>query len=235
MRQRIAVLLLAAVCVLTAGCTKIVTGTAALADKPGPGSQTPLDVSALDGLLLDVSQIDAALGATSMKVLFEAKSLWDWSASINDKSCLAVDGPAQANVYADSGWTAMSGQRMDDSVEGKDRNHYIIQAVVAFRSAQDAASFYNSQIQSWSTCTNRQYHDINQGKPDTIWSVAAITKDNGTLSTQQVQEGGSGWSCDRALTVRNNISIDIVTCANSQSNAAVDVALQIAAKVSKSS
>jgi hypothetical protein len=233
-RQRVLVLLLAAICVFAGGCTKVVTGTSKLADRPGPPAQSPLDASTLDGLLLDTSQINTALGSTSMNVLFNAATMWDWSASISDKSCLAVDGPAQLNVYTDTGWTAMRGQRLDDSVEGKNRNHYIIQAVVAFPSAREADAFYNASIQSWNACSNRQYHDVNAGKPDTVWSVGAITKDNGTLSTTQLQEGGSGWSCDRALTVRNNISIDVVTCANSQSNAAVDVALQIAAKVARS-
>jgi hypothetical protein len=39
-------------------------------------------------------------GATSMKVWFSAKAMWDWSTNISDKNCLAIDGPAQDKVYA---------------------------------------------------------------------------------------------------------------------------------------
>lgn len=50
--------------------------------------------------------------------------------------------------------------------------------------------------------------------PDVVWTVGAVTDDNGTLSTSQVQEGGDGWTCQRALTVRNNVAVDIVACAD---------------------
>jgi hypothetical protein len=49
-----------------------------------------------------------------------------------------------------------------------------------------------------------------------------------------VQEGGDGWACQRALSVRNNIAIDVVTCSYNQSGSpAIDVAARIAAKVVK--
>jgi PknH-like protein len=67
-----------------------------------------------------------------------------------------------------------------------------------------------------------------------VWTVSDVSNDNGMLSTTQVQEGGDGWTCQRALTVRNNVAIDIVTCTFSQSGSpAVDIAAQIAAKVAK--
>jgi hypothetical protein len=234
-RQRIAGLVLAGVCTLTAGCTSVVGGTAMPADKSGPAAEPPLAISALDGLLLDAGRINAALGAVSMKVWFEARTMWDWSSSINDKNCLAVDGPAQAKVYADTGWSGIRGQRLDDSVDGsKKRSHYAIQTVVAFPSAHDASAFYDSSGPSWSACANRRFSDTNPGKPDTVWTVAGVTKDSGMLSTSQVQEGGDGWACQRALTVRNNIAIDIVTCSFDQVGAvAIDIATQIAAKVTK--
>ncbi len=235
MRQQIAVLVLASLCALTVGCTSVVSGKAVPADKSGPVTEPPLSISALDGLLLDVGQINGALGAASMKVWFEARTMWDWSSSINDKNCLAVDGPAQAKVYADTGWSGIRGQRLDDSVDGsKKRSHYAIQTVIAFPSAHDASAFYDSSGPSWSACANRRFSDVNPGKPDTVWTVAAVTKDSGMLSTSQVQEGGDGWACQRALTVRNNIAIDIVTCSfDPVGAAAIDIATQIAAKVTK--
>jgi hypothetical protein len=231
-------LALAGVCTFAAACSATVDGTAmkaVAADKSGPAPQTPVAVSALDGLLLDVSQINAALGATTMKVWFNARVLWDWSTSVSDTNCLAIDGPAQEKVYANTGWTAVRGQRLDDSIDdSKRRKHYAIQAVVVFPSARDASAFYDSSTQSWPVCSNRRFSDLNPGKPDTVWTVAGVTNQNGMLTTSQVQEGGDGWTCQRTLTVRNNVGIDIVTCGYSQSGAvATDVAQQIAAKVAK--
>jgi PknH-like extracellular domain len=198
-RQRLAVLLLAGVSALTAGCTTEVSGKAVPADTSGPLPQTPVAVTALDGLLLDASQINDAMNATSMKVGFNATAMWDWSSGVSDTNCLAVDGPAQDKVYAGTGWTAMRGQRLDDSVDdSKKRNQYAIQAVVAYPSARDANAFYDSS------------------------------------SVSQVQEGGKGWGCQRALTVRNNVAIDAVTCAFTQAGSStVTIAEQIAAKVAR--
>jgi hypothetical protein len=233
-RRQMAVVL-AAASALAIGCTSTVNGKAVAPDKSGPLTQNPVAVSALDGLLLDVGQINSALGATSMKAWFSAKVMWDWSSSITDKNCLAVNGPAQEKVYAGTGWTAIRGQRLDDSVDdSKKRNHYAIQTVVAYPSAHDANAFYDSSAQSWSTCSNRRYSEVTSGQPDTVWTVANISNDKGILATSLVQEGGDGWTCQRALAVRNNVAIDIVACAYSQSGSpAFDIAQQIAAKVAK--
>lgn len=235
MRQQIAVFLLLGACSLAAGCTNSVSGKASPAHTSGPYAEPPLPVSALSGILLDVGQINSALGATSMKIWFDARKMWDWSADVTDRNCLAVDGPAQDKVYANTGWTAMRGQRLDDSVDGsKRRDHYAIQAVVAFPSGRDAAAFFKSSTQGWAACSNRRFSDPHPGQPDTVWTVAEVTQRDGTLSTSEIQEGGNGWTCQRALTVRNNVAIDIATCAYAQpGSAAKDIALQIAAKMAK--
>jgi PknH-like extracellular domain len=235
MRQQIATLVLAGACTLAVSCTTTANGKAVPADKSGPMTATPVAVSALDGLLLDPAKINSALGATSMKVWFSAKAMWDWGSNITDKSCLAIDGPAQDRVYTNTGWTSLRGQRIDDSVDDtKKRDHYAIQAVVAFPSAHDASAFYNSSVQGWPSCANRRFSDVTQGQPDVVWTVGATTNNDGTLSTSQIQEGGDGWACQRALTARNNVAIDIVACSYNQSGSpAIDIAAQIAAKVAK--
>jgi hypothetical protein len=232
MRQRIMAVLLFSACALACGCTESVSGTASPADKAGPYGAPALPVSALDGLLLDVGQLNSALGATSMKIWYDARTMWDWSADVTDLNCLAVDGPAQDKVYANSGWTAMRGQRLDDSVDGsKRRDHYAIQAVVAFPSGRAAAAFFKSSTDSWPRCSNRRFSDPSPGQPDTVWTVADVSNRDGTLDTSEVQEGGNGWTCQRALTVRNNVAIDIATCAYTlPGSAARDIAMQIAAK-----
>jgi PknH-like extracellular domain len=233
-RQQMAVLMLTALAMVAVGCTGSIAGKAVPADESGP-SRNPVAVSALDGLLLDAGQINGALGATSMKVWVTTKGLWNWSSGVSDKNCLAIDGPAQENVYAGTGWTAMRGQRIDDSVDGsKKRDHYAIQAVVAFPSARDANGFYDSSVRSWTACAKRRFTDVTPGQPDTVWTVAGISTDNSMLSTSEVQEGGDGWTCQRALTARNNVVADVVTCAYSQVGAsAIDIATQLAAKVAK--
>ena len=129
----------------------------------------------------------------------------------------------------------MRGQRLDDGVDdSKNRNHSAIQAVVAYPSAHDATAFYDSSVQSWSACAERRFSDAPQGQAETVWTVADIHQASGTLSTSEVQEGSDGWACQRALTVRNNVAVDIVTCAYFPTGeSAVDIAQQIAARLAR--
>jgi hypothetical protein len=51
------------------------------------------------------------------------------------------------------------------------------------------------------------------------------------LSIHRPQEGGNGWNCQRALTVRNNVAVDVMACSSGQGDFAVNIARQIANKV----
>lgn len=95
-----------------------------------------------------------------------------------DKNCLAIDGPAQEKVYAGTGWTAMRGQRLDDSIDdSKKRDHYAIQAVVGFPTAHDAEEFYSSSVQSWSSCSNRRFVEVTPDRttPPGLWLTLSTT------------------------------------------------------------
>lgn len=234
MRRHLAALI-AVTGALVTGCTDLVDGNATAGEKAGLANMTPIAVSALDGLLLDPTQIGSALGATSMKVGTNMKVMWDWSKNVDDTNCLAVDGPAQDKVYAGTGWTSVRGQRLDDGIDdAHKRQHYAIQAIVSFPNAQDASNFYHSSIQTWKACSNRRFNDASPNSPVVIWTVGDATADNGMLTSAQTQEAGNGWACQRALTVRDNLAIDVVTCAYSDTGpAATKIANQIATKVAK--
>lgn len=233
MHRRIAVLVLAAVSALGAGCAPtVVGGNAVPADTYGPQPHDPVPVTALDGLLLDTGQINDLIRA-GMRLRSSTQTMWDASATFSEKNCLAVAGPAQAAVYADTGWTAMRGQRLDDNFDDPTvRNDSTVQAVIAYPSARQANTFYTAAARRWSGCADRRFTDHPTGQPDIGWKVGAAHNLGGTLSTSKAQDDASGWNCQRALTVRNNIVIDIETCGSFlPGGSAVDLAQQIAAKV----
>ncbi|MGD1169677.1 sensor domain-containing protein [Mycobacterium seoulense] len=232
-RRQFPVLPLAALCALTAGCTTVVGGSAAPADTRGPLPQAPVAVTALDALLLDAGKINDILGA-GMRIRYRTQDMWDSSQTFSETSCLAMAGPAQRIVYADTGWTAVRGERLDDSFDDpKVRNDSVNQAVIAYPAAREADTFYDASVRRWSACANRRYVDHAPGQPEIAWAVADAHKVGGTLSTSEEQEGSpDDWRCQRALTVRNNIVIDVAACGSFlPGGAAVDVAQQIAAAV----
>lgn len=234
-RRRIAFLVqAAAVSALATACTVVVAGSASPADHSGPLPQAPVPAASLDGLLLGVDQINSLLKA-GMRLRYGAQAMWDWNSTFSDKSCLAMDGPAQEAVYADSGWTAMRGQRFDDNFDDPSvRNDSAIQAVIAYPSARKANTFYDASVRRWFACANRKFSEHRPDKPEIAWTVGDAHKVGGTLSTSEVQDDSNGWTCQRALTARNNIVVDVATCGSFlPGGSAVDLAEQIAAKVAR--
>jgi serine/threonine kinase PknH len=213
MRQLTVVLALASACIFVASCSR---------GAPPP----PVAANVLDRLLLSPAEINTAIGTTGMLADATYPFMSDNSANIPDKDC-RFNLPAQASVYDGSGWKAMRRQALSDS------SHAVWQAVVSFPSANDAARFFNASAHRWQACSMRQFHFIDPGQPDQVWTVGPIAITNGTLSTT-AQKGGGGYACERALAVSNNVAIDVAVFASNPAHAAVfNIADQIAAKVAK--
>ncbi len=92
------------------------------------------------------------------------------------------------------------------------RNATIILLVVTDRT--DAEEFYS--LGKLSSCRNRWFVEVTPDRTTPLWIVADVVNDNGMPCSSAVQEGGDGWTRQRALTARNNVTIDIVACAYSQ-------------------
>jgi hypothetical protein len=228
MRRLTAVLAVAGLCILPAGCSstsnravKTATTTPTTTKKVAP----PVAEGALKGFLLTPEQINTAMGATEMTVTKSRVAMPDDSATMEPKQCLAIDGSAQAQVYAGSNFMAVRDQTLQ---EGDNFTHFAEQAVVLFPSAKQADAFFTASARKWPAC--HQYTHI-QSK--TQWTVGAISNANGMLSTIATLQNppAEGWACGRALAVRNNVIIDVNTCSADPKNSAVDIANQIAAKV----
>jgi serine/threonine kinase PknH len=204
----------------------------AITPSVAPASPTVSAVAetALQGLLLNATQLDTATGATGMAATRTLTTLPDGSSQVPDKTCVPLEGPGQATVYNGSGFTAVSGQRATDQTH----THLVEQIVVLFPSAQDAQAFYAASTQHWPDCANRQYDETTPAGQTGAHTAGPVSNSNGTLSatiTGIVARNGSTGACERALTVANNVAIDVAACGENPAGAAVNVAGQIAANV----
>jgi serine/threonine kinase PknH len=210
-----------------------------LSQPPSP-TVAPIAEAALDGLLLSPDQINTTMGSTEMTVtgLNHAPTVMDDDiANVADAACRPLNGNLLASAYAGSGWTAFREQVLRDP--GDQWIHDADQGVVLFASARDADAFFTASAQSWPACANRQYtYTQAAGRPDMVWSVGPVSNTNGTLSYGDTLQALNNWNsefCQRVVTVANNVVIDIETCSHnqsdSQSDAAVTIAHQIAAKI----
>jgi hypothetical protein len=229
LRQFIAVPI-AGICVLAAAC-----GGNAEKAPPAPTTTTTTSpplvaVRALDRLLLAPADINTAMGAKDMSVAVSYSKMSDVTPELSDnaKDCQMVVLPAQFPVYTDSRWTAMRGQSLHERGESSEFKHTVDQAVVSFPTTADAAAFYNVSTQRWNACANRNYTRTPKGESPRAWSTQAPANVNGMLSIRRPEEGGNGWNCQRALTVRNNVAVDVLACSFTEGDFAVNVAQLIA-------
>jgi hypothetical protein len=214
------------VCVLAAGC-----GSRGGTPKPTPPSTSttttapPLAAPALEGLMLNGDQINAAMGATDMYRSRTHFAMSDDSDTMQPAECLAVDGSAQVKVYAGSGYTA---ERDETYHEHDNFNHYVDQAVVLFPTAKQANAFVTASAQQWPTC-----HAYTHTQSGSQWTTGPVTNANGMLRLTTTQQNANkpGWACGRALTAQNNVVIDVNTCSANPADSAVSIAGQIAGKV----
>jgi hypothetical protein len=220
----------AGICIFTAGCHSQTDERA----KPSTTTSTtkkappPVAEGALKEFLLTPEQINAAMGAADMKVTNSRTGMSDDSATMTPRECLAVDGSAQAQVYANSGFMAESDQTLNLQ-EGDNLTRFAEQAAVLFPTAKQAGDFFTASAQQWQAC-----HEYTHIQSKTRWTVGAISNASGVLSTISTLQDppSTGWkACGRALAVKNNVVIDVNTCSVDPKNSAVDIANQIAAKV----
>jgi hypothetical protein len=201
--------------------------TAPETSNTGPTNAPPVAESALDGLLLSADQINTAMGTTGMTVSETYTALDDDRGWLSGGDCRPIWGAREKEVY---GWgPGVRGQALKEP--GDTRTHFVDQSVVSLSSADDARALFADSAQSWPACANRQLTYSKAGQPDQVWSVGPVSNTNGILRTTKTEEGQNGSTCQRALTVVNNVAIDVLACGGSDADAAVNIAHQIAAKV----
>jgi serine/threonine-protein kinase len=191
-----------------------------------PAPPPPVAEASLEGLLLSPNQINTAMGATGMRVTYTDTAMIDTSGNVPDQACSHMMNPIGAAVYAGSGWNAVRGQAVAESESNSP--HFVGQNVVLFPSAQQADAFFTASAQQWPDCANRQFTINYPGAAPWAQSVGSVSNMNGALSATRTN---SGERCQRALTVANNVAVDVIACGAPGSDAAVNIAQQIAAKV----
>lgn len=220
MRWSTVTLAAAVTSLLTAACVS--TGSAGTPTPTRTMIPRPLVERELASLLLSPEQVNVAMGTTGMAVTQSQSVMSDNSATMSPPECLAIDGAAEASVYANSGHWAERDASLNN---GDDFTHYLKQAVVLFPTVEMARTFFDASAGQWPAC-----HDYTHSESGTEWTAGQIVNTGELLSTVATQQdaGDPGWTCGRALAVRNNIVVDINTCSANPADSAARIAGQIA-------
>ena len=218
-----------AVCLAISGCAATTTGTA-LPAAPIP----PTTAESLPALLLSAPEVAAALTGDDLAITSDVSRMWNDShmttagGRVDAAGCLAIVGAAQQGVYADSGWTGMHGQVLREPPTAPEWSHYAVQAVVLFPTASDAMDFFAKSQSSWTECSDRELTYPQAPAPEQLWSVSASRTNLGVLTVSRTQRGPQQWFCQRALTVRASVAVDVEACSlDAPTSAAAAIAATI--------
>jgi eukaryotic-like serine/threonine-protein kinase len=225
-RGRIAALAIA-VAVVAAAAVAVVTLNA----KSNSHMTTQPPSAALSNLLLSPEQVAGLIGADVLVQESFADTVIDDSRKVMQKDCIGVAAPDQRLVYADTGWTGARSQALRNGGDGP-RAFAVIQAVIAFPSADAAKKLLAAQKSQWTRCAGRTLTLVVPAPSSPQrWTAGTPADTDGTLTMTQRMKPGRGMECQRALAVRNNVAIDISACRNDVTNQAVAILNAIAAKI----
>ncbi|OBF10384.1 sensor domain-containing protein [Mycobacterium sp. 852002-10029_SCH5224772] len=249
MRQLTAAVVIAAAGILVAGC-----GDSSGSDTASSPSTTtnaaspkgPLEKSALPDLMLSPDDIDSMLGVRGTTSDPPFTNLGEDAVHRTDYTfppeCKYTLHAGLASEYADSGSTAVYGYHdLAPTPTGANQleSPDIYQFVVLFPSPEQASAFLTTSTQRWPACANRQGTVPPDGThPELQWKVGPVSTANAVLSAQvTLTINGNGTNvtvpCQRALTARRNVVIDVDACRRDVGDLGVKVTNQIAGKVDK--
>ena len=219
---------LAALLCLATGCATTTSGTAL------PPSQLPPTPGTLPALLLPADQVGETVGAANLVVTREVTTPWNDGAHFSDvpAGCLAVAGAAQQAEYAGTGWSALHGRVLREPPASPSWSHFAVQAVVLFPTAQAAGDFFAASRRRWESCSNRELTYAQQLSPPQQWTVGPVSDERDLLAVSRVERAPQQWACQRALTVHENVAVDVEACSMAgPTTAAASIARAIAGRI----
>ena len=225
---------LAALSCLPAGWLTGCAGTTAGTAMPvAPSATTTVD--ALPSLLLSAGDLGGAVGAGEMVVTGEVSAPWNDALHFQgpgESGCLAIAGAAPRGGYADRGWTALHGQVLREPPGAAHWSHFATQAVVLFETPAAAQDFFARSQAGWQSCADRDVNYAQPPIPDQLWTVGPASSERGLLTVSRTQRSPELWSCQRALTVRSNVAVDVEACSlDGPTTAAAAIADAIGARL----
>jgi hypothetical protein len=189
------------------------------------GPAPPAPASALTGFLLPAQQIGAIIGVPPMQVAeSSADSYANISSYISAKDCTGPYQPADLTTYTNTGSIGSQLQFLKNPTGGE----AVQQAVIAFPTAAAAQKVLADQHQTWSACAGRTFTLTLPNETPHQWTFSQLTTPGGNLVLTTAREGKSYMGCQRTMTARNNVVVDVGSCSFSPDKKGVDILNAIA-------
>jgi serine/threonine kinase PknH len=186
-----------------------------------------VDAAALPGLLLPEDQINQRMNTSGMTAIpVESALLYG---SVTPPHCTGAWGPVYDLTYNGSGYTALAVQGVFGG-----QTHRLVQAVVAFPDAAAAKAFYDKQVADWNACKSTHIRfEFDGGVTEADVGVPSVTGDLLSVMLVPTTSQVAGQQCERDMTVRGNVVVDVRACSPTVGSAGSSIAREIADKVGR--
>lgn len=198
-----------------------------------PKTPVPIGVADLAGLLPGPSEFAAAAGTGPRAAFRRIDRLF--VDHIADEDCLGAVSTASDDVYQGSGWMAARAESLVPPGENTDSERGTWVGVVAYPDAARASAMYAKLVGIENKCAGRSVNTRDTNNPedrDYFTLIGRPSEHDGVAVISRTDEGGEGWGCQNATTVRNNVVITAGICGNYVDPSVVEsIVDKIAAKV----
>ena len=212
----------ATACALALGVLSSGTAAAAPAGPP-PTFWMP---NGNDSLLLNAVAVAQITGATGLGVGGVSSQFADSAKRVSPPACAALYQPAEAQAYPNA--TNVTTVVMSDE-KGGAATHLVQQSVVGYADATSASMEFVTIAATWSRCAGAPLTVKSSSGRSKNWTVGLPVPSNGD-AVRVATNLGPGGVCERALTNRAAIIVDVMSCALGGGDAAGQAGA-IAAKV----
>lgn len=146
---------------------------------------------------------------------------------VSPDTCTGAAIPGIDTAYRGSGFTGFVGQVVNDD-PGQNK---VIQALISFPTVAAAQSFASTQANLWRGCNYTDLTISNSSNTDHIKTGVVATHDGGTFSMLMFPPTSVGRQCERAMSPRGNVVVDVRVCTASVGSLGYTIARDIGEKI----
>jgi serine/threonine-protein kinase len=183
---------------------------------------SPVDPDALGGLLLTQGDVSSTLQTQMTVANDESGSAPLANLTVKPRFCASAYAPATTAAYANSGFTGMA----VEGLRGPDSTLFpsVLQAVATFPDEDAAKAFLSTQERIWGTCKLTVLTvDYGNGTTDKT-TFGETGRDGDTINGNMSAASGSTAGCERAMTTKATVVIDVRVCQQSPDGYALSIA-----------
>jgi len=227
LRSASAMLPLLLVAAMACACSWAVPGHPTAADNRAPLSFGPdLTAAQLDGILLDAPAVNKLMGATGMTLAetYDTMPGRD-GATVSDSLCIGTVFNTIDDTFKPGTYTGVLGRLFGDD------RHEADEGLVLFANSAAAQGFWTASKKTWDRCagTHIAYTPADAKSPR-LWTPRQRTQAGHVIAVVSDLEGGDGYTCMHALTVKANVVVDVRTCGYDLGNQAIDLTNALTAR-----